>query len=164
MSSRGEYRRDERERGRGERTRERHSRSERHRDEPRRRRSSRSHSPRDRRGPDRRDYRRDRDRDRDRDSERYRERAREREQGGRKKEEKPAVQTDEPEEGEEMEAANEDTEAMMTAMGMAAFASTKVTLYTISFLHFQSFSRENMSPAIKRAPPMSKSLAPGDNT
>jgi len=31
-----------------------------------------------------------------------------------------------------METANEDTEAMMTAMGMAAFASTKVSLSTIS--------------------------------
>lgn len=117
MSSREEHRRDDKERGRGERDREHRPRSERHREEPRRRRSSRSRSPRDRRRADRRDHRRDSERHRERDRGKREE---------KKKDEKPPAQTDEPEEGEEVEATSELSQAMMTAMGMAAFASTKV--------------------------------------
>ncbi|KAL9714790.1 hypothetical protein Ac2012v2_001450 [Leucoagaricus gongylophorus] len=93
MSSRGDYRRDERERGRGDRSRDRYSRSGGYRDEPRRR-TSRSRSPRhggdrdrDRRG-DRRDYRRDDDRHRERDRDRERERERAKKDGGRKRDER----------------------------------------------------------------------------
>lgn len=111
MSSRGDYRRDERERGRGDRSRDRYSRSGGYRDEPRRR-TSRSRSPRhggdrdrDRRGGtfafscfkfywttarsiDRRDYRRDDDRHRERDRDRERERERAKKDGGRKRDER----------------------------------------------------------------------------
>ena len=73
--------------------------------------------------------------------------------------------TEDGEEGETMDATNDDDAAMMAMMGLTGFGSTKVCIsYQILTVSCSMLCRANMSTATKRAELTSRKCAPGVNT
>jgi hypothetical protein len=74
--------------------------------------------------------------------------------------------TGEPEEGETMEAVNDDDEAMMATMGLTGFGSTKVVFSAClpSYPQLILLARANTFSETKTVLPMLRSRERGDST